>query len=80
MATIIAFFLTKVGRIVGAVAGAIALIFIFGQYKEGVGRRELIAESREAGKEANAKSQEHHNRAHRPGAADRLRKDSCRDC
>lgn len=44
------------------------------------GKAEVVQESKAAGAEANAKNKEVRAAARKPGAADRLLKDSCRDC
>lgn len=52
------------------------------QYRSGVkaGENKVIEDSVKKGKENAAKSKKSHAAASKPGAADRLRKNSCRDC
>jgi hypothetical protein len=62
------------------VAGAVA---IYAQqqraaYDKGAGA--VITQSKEAGKQAHAKARKAHRAARQPGAAERLLKNSCRDC
>lgn len=69
-----------IGRIMaGVVLGLIALKS-YGLYEQRVGARTVIEASKKAGTKANANAQKHHAAARSPGAAERLRKDSCRDC
>jgi hypothetical protein len=49
-------------------------------YQRHVGKEQLRAASIEAGRRANAKNEVVRRAAKQPGAFDRLRADSCRDC
>jgi hypothetical protein len=65
---------------------ATAAILAFGAYKANnayqqyKGGQAVIAKSQKAGKAANAKAQKSHAAARKPGSADRLRRQYCRDC
>lgn len=49
-------------------------------YQRHIGGQAVIAASKEAGKVANEKATEAHDNAARPGAAERLLRNACRDC
>lgn len=69
-----------VGRIMaGVVVGLIALKS-YGLYEQRVGARKVVEKSKIEGKKRNANAQRKHAEARKPGAADRLLRDSCRDC
>jgi hypothetical protein len=67
-------------RILVGCVGVVVFLWGYAAYYKSAGKKELLADSKKAGIENAQKSQEHHANARRPGAADRLRKDSCRDC
>jgi len=67
-------------RVAGAVAGVFVIWFAFASHYEGKGARKVIAASKIEGAKNAKKSAAHHDAARKPGAADRLLKDSCRDC
>ena len=75
-----AFFTSKAG-----IASLVALAFfswlkVHDSKIKRAERAEVFQESKQEGAKANARSQKIHSTARAPGAADRLRKDSCRDC
>lgn len=78
--TISEWILKPLVRWIGGVLGLLAIIWGFGAYKEGVGRQELMQESKQQGAKANAKNQDVRAASERPGAADRVRDKFCRDC
>ncbi len=80
----IPFLLSPIGR---WVAGVLAVSVVFGAWltnrdhkQQAIGAEKVFVASKKEGAKANAKSQEHHSAANRPGSFDRLLKDSCSDC
>jgi hypothetical protein len=67
-------------RLMAAGAAAFIAIKSYAFYERGVGKEQLRQESRNAGKAANEKNAKVRSAARKPGAFDRLLKDSCRDC
>ena len=71
---------TRVGR-AGIIALGCALGWVaFASHYKNVGARNVIAKTNESAKIIAADGKKARAPAERPGAADRLRKDSCRDC
>lgn len=72
--------------LVAVAVAAGTVVFVLNQqrvaYNHGVtaGKTEIIEASKEEGKKANEEATKAHTAASKPGAADRLRKHSCRDC
>lgn len=62
-----------------ALAGLVALK-LYGYQKKQEGKQELRVESQKAGEVAGKKSEQEHAKAEKPGAAERLLRNSCRDC
>jgi hypothetical protein len=67
-------------RLMAAGAAAFIAIKSYAFYERGVGKEQLREESRKAGKIINAKNEKVRKAAKEPGAAERLLKESCRDC
>jgi len=67
-------------RYVLAAFVAIGALKAYGYSKKQEGKQELRVESQKAGEIAGKKSEQEHAKAEKPGAAERLLRDSCRDC
>jgi hypothetical protein len=76
----VTFLLNPWARAVAAVGGVFVIWFAFASHYEGKGARKVIAASKIEGAKNAEKSAQHHSAARKPGAAERLLKDSCRDC
>jgi len=59
---------------------AVGALKMYGYQKKQEGKQEVRVEAKEAGKQAHAKSEQAHQAAGKPGAAERLLRNSCRDC
>jgi hypothetical protein len=83
MIALIAFFGTLWGRVAvagGFLAALIAAWVGFAIHYEHKGAAAVIQKSKLEGQKINEKNRSITDRAREPGAFDRLRKDSCRDC
>ena len=73
-----------IGSWVGRVVAGVVVGFVAVQVKKAVQRSKgaaiVVAESKEKAKVANAKNEKVRDNARRPGAAERLLKNDCRDC
>lgn len=68
------------GRIIGALLLGLAALHANNVYQRHVGKQQVVAAAEKKAGENDVKATEAHNRAERPGAAKRLRDNSCRDC
>lgn len=80
MGAVLAFFPGWIKRGVVSVLGILAIVWGFAEYNQSIGKREVLADSRQAGKVNAKKSETHHANARRSGAAGRVLKEFCRDC
>jgi hypothetical protein len=84
LATIIQWLAVPAVRYAVAVAGIVAIVVLWlwrhDAKIEARAEAAVIERSVEAGKKANAKADNAHAAAARPGAAERLRRNACRDC
>ncbi len=72
--------LWQIGAIALGLSVAVGSCALRDKRIEAKGAAKVVEASKQAGKVANAQAQKHHRAARTPGAAERLRKDSCRDC
>jgi hypothetical protein len=80
MASVLAFILTPLGRILAGAGGALLILFAFAEWNQAKGKRELLADSKQEGQEINETNAKVRAAVERPGAAGRVRKEFCRDC
>ena len=59
---------------------AVGALKAYGYNKKQEGKQELRVESEQVGKVVGEKSEKEHEKAEKPGAAERLLRSSCRDC
>jgi hypothetical protein len=69
-----------VKRAVVALVGGFAILWGFAEYNQRLGKTELLADSKQEGKKNAEKANAHHDQSRKPGAAQRVLKDYCRDC
>ena len=69
-----------VGRVVAGVLVGFVALQVNNAVQRSKGAATVVAESKEKAKDANAKSEKARADARKPGAADRLLRDACRDC
>ena len=77
---IFSFFASKYARAGAVVAFLLGLAGWFAYDQQRVGARKVLEKSRTEAKRRNAKSAKIRKEARKPGAADRLLRDYCRDC
>lgn len=71
---------SKMARIVVACLAGLLAIKLYGLYQQQVGKRAVIEQSIERGRQANVENSNVRKQASKPGAFERLLRDSCRDC
>lgn len=71
---------SKLGRRLLVALAVVAVVAWFAMEQRAKGAAKVLETSRQAGKIANAKNEKVRKAAQEPGAADRLRHGSCRDC
>ena len=71
---------TKIGRSILTALGCVFAWVAFASHYQNVGARNVIAKTNDSAKIIASDGRKARAPAERPGAADRLRKDSCRDC
>ena len=81
LSAIAAFFLnTKLGQCIAAAGLILGMFWAWLAQHDNKVRTAVYEKSEKVGKVANAKAAKAHDRAAKPGAAERLRKSVCRDC
>lgn len=72
--------LWKLGTAIGIVLTLVTSCMLRDQSLRKEGAANVVAEAKEKGKANAEQSRKAHQKAREPGAADRLLRDSCRDC
>jgi hypothetical protein len=72
--------LVRFATVAGVVLFIVGSIAVYNESQKMKGEARVIERSQKQGKANERKAAKAHERARAPGAADRLRRDACRDC